>query len=467
MAAEPRGNLGSLGLIQAFRLASGLVVNVMVMRGLGVEGFGVYGYVSTLVGLAAFGAGMGMDRLIKREMARDEALAGKHVATGLAAAALLSLATGAALLAWVALVDGRPQVLGATALAALALGLQSLAVVPVSYFHAIRRMGLGVRANAAGRLVLTVATGIFLLLHFDARAVFAAQVLDATVAFGLLWRTYRTLDTPPLRTRWPDVIGLVRAALPFGTNALCVSIYLTVDVVLLAHARGDADVGVYRGAVMLLTMLTLLAETLSTGVFPRMARHLGRPDLAGIELRFASRVLLAFSIPAAVGGMLTAEPLMVLLGGPDYAASALPFLMMVPLLPLRFLSNSYGMTLSALDRQEDRTRGAVIAAGFNVLVNLYAIPRFGVLGAAGTTLLTELLLYLWTQWRVLPLVDRLDLGRPLVRVAIPTLAMGLGIAVLPDLHVVLRIVVGVAIFAVIGRLTDAWHPSDLRRLREV
>lgn len=461
------GNLASLGAIQVFRMASGLAVNVMVMRALGVDGFGVYGYVTTLVGVASFGASLGMDRLLKREMARHEASAGKYVATGLAATALASTVTAGGILLWAWILDGRALVLVSCALASVALALQCLALIPVSYFHAIRRMALGVPANAAGRVLLVGGTALFLWLDGGVAAVFGAQALDAVVTFGICWWVYRSLDTPPLRTRWSDVTTLLKTSVPFGLNALFGSIYLTADVLLLAWLRDDTEVGIYRGAVMLLSLFPILADTLTTGIFPRMSRHLGKSDLAGAELRFATRILLAISVPAAVGGMLTAEPLMVFLGGEPFAASALPFLVMAPLLPLRFLNNAYGMTLSALDRQDDRTRGVFIAAILNIAMNLVAIPAYGALGAAVTTLLTEVWLAVWLRWRITGLVTGLGLPETLVRVGLAAGVMAGGIALLPPLPVLVTIAIGVGIFAVVGRGTGAWHPRDLARLRGV
>jgi O-antigen/teichoic acid export membrane protein len=281
----------------------------------------------------------------------------------------------------------------------------------------------------------------------------------------------RQMGTASLRTRWRDVRTLVRQSVPFGLNSLFVSVYLSVDVLLLAHMRGDAEVGVYRGAVLLLSLFPVVAETFTAGIYPRMAQHFGHPERAGDELRFATRVLLAISVPAAVGGMLTAERLMVFLGGSDFAASALPFLVMAPLLPLRFLNNGYGMTLSALNRQEDRTTGAVLAAVVNVAANLYAIPAWGVMGAAITTLITEILLAGYMRWRVGPWVSGLGLLDTLARVGVPAAVMAgvlAGVlALLPHMQVLIAIGLGVLVYGSVGWLTGAWRPGDVRSLRSV
>jgi O-antigen/teichoic acid export membrane protein len=467
-APAPGGNLYALGLIQVFRLISGFVINVLVMRGLGVEGFGIYGYVLTLVGLASFGSGLGMERLLKREIARDPGTAGHYVATGLWASALLAIVTGLGIVAWTAAADGRGIVVAAATLASLAVGIQALTIVPVSAFHAVRRMSLGVGPNAVGRLVLVVSTALFLWLRLGVMSVFAAQILDGLATMVVVaWVYLRTIGLGGLRTTWPDVRRLVRDSVPFGLNALFVSIYLSVDVLLLGLLRDDHEVGVYRGAVMLLSLFPIVADTLSTGLYPRMARHLGQPERAAEEMRLASRVLLAVSLPAAVGGVLTAPALMVFLGGSEWAVSALPFQIMAPLLPLRYLNNAFGMVLSALDRQQDRTNGAILAAIVNIGLNLLVIPRWGALGAAVTTFATELVLIVFMARRALPLMAPLRLGQTLLRVGPPTVLMGLAVALASPFHVLVQIAVGVGVYLVAGRATGALQVRDLRALRGV
>jgi O-antigen/teichoic acid export membrane protein len=451
-------------------MASGFGVNVLVMRGLGVEGFGVYGYITTLLGLASFGATLGMDRLLKREMSRDDEAgrpSGHRVAAGVTAVAGLSVVTAIGIIGWMYLMDGRPFAVTAAAVATLSIALQGLAMVPAAWFHAVRRVRLGVPAAIAGRATLVAATAGFLWADLGVVAVFLAQVLDAAVTLGMTAAVYlRTAGRPPL-PRADDVRTLVRDAVPFGLNGLFGAIYLSVDVVMLAWIHDEAEVGVYRAATVIIALFPVIAETFSNAVYPRMARHLGRPDAARDELRFATRVLLAISVPAAVGGVLVAEPLLVFIGGAAYAPSAVPFCILAPLLPLRFLNNGFGMTMTALDRQDERTRGVFGAAVFNVALNLLILPRYGAVGAAATTLATEVLLLTWTTWRVRALLGPLGLAPVLARVLAPAAVMGAVVAVLPAVHVLAVIAAGVAVYVAAGRATGAWGRADLGRLRGI
>ncbi len=464
--AELRGNLVFLGLIQVFRLAAGVAVNVMIMQVLGVEGYGVYGYVLTLVGLLSFGANMGMSRYLQREIARAPERAGRLVTTGFVAALLLSLITAGVIVTWATLRDGRPEVVGAAALGSVALGLQALVQPPVAWFNGTRRMKLALPGALFGRILLVVGTAAALWTDHGVMGVFAAQVVDALAGLAIsAVIALRGVEGPG--TSVAEVRELVRSCLPFGLNALFGSIYLSVDVLVLQEVCGDREVGIYRGAVMLISLFPIVADSFTTGIYPRMALHLGDPERAGAELRFVSRVLLALSVPAAVGGLLVAEPLMVFIGGEPFSVSALPFMVLAPMLPLRFLNNGTAMTLSALDRQPDRTRGVFVAALLNLAANLVVVPHYGAVGAAATTLGTEVMLTFWFRWHVRGLAVGVGLLDSLWRVALPALAMGAVVWLLDSWHVVLVVLCGALVYGALALLTRGIQRADLRRLAKV
>ncbi len=158
---------------------------------------------------------------------------------------------------------------------------------------------------------------------------------------------------------------------------------------------------------------------------------------------------------------------MVFLFGSPYLAAALPLAVMLPLLPLRFVNNGLGTALSALDRQNDRTRAVFFAALFNLWTNLYAIPRWGAVGAAATTLLTEVLLSVWLTVRLLPWVRGFRVGGPLLRTVAPAIPMAVLVLAVPGWHVLARVAFGAVVYVVGGRLTSAWRPDDLTRLRRI
>jgi O-antigen/teichoic acid export membrane protein len=76
----------------------------------------------------------------------------------------------------------------------------------------------------------------------------------------------------------------------------------------------------------------------------------------------------------------------------DYAPAVLPFRLLMLALPAMFLYLLSGHTLYALGRQRRVTVAMVAVGAANIALNLLAIPRWGIVGAAGVALLSECLL---------------------------------------------------------------------------
>jgi O-antigen/teichoic acid export membrane protein len=96
----------------------------------------------------------------------------------------------------------------------------------------------------------------------------------------------------------------------------------------------------------------------------------------------------------AAAGVLAAGILVPLIFGTEgvYAPAVLPFRLLICGLPAMFLYLLCGYTLYSLDRQR-RVTAAMLAVGVvNVVLNLYAIPRWSYVGAAAVALFSEWLL---------------------------------------------------------------------------
>ncbi len=467
-AQRGSGNLAALVLTYAFRFGGSFVVSIALMRFLGVEGFGTFGYIGGLGAVCVFATDLGLFRLLTREIARSPSRCDVLVSTGLRITLLLSILTTLVMGAIVALTSEDRSLAVPALLAGLALSIQALYRIINAAFHGFRRMKLQVSGQLWGRLLLLLSTFGLLAMGAGITAVFAAQVVGALLTLLIYIRVYKRnigsfiVGVPRHLTR-----KLLHGTLPFGLNIFFANLYLGVDVIMLEHFHGDAQVGLYRAAAVLILNIPVLAEILSAGLYPKMSRHVDEPEKAATEMRFTARMLLALSVPIAMGGMCLAEPLVVMMGGQDYAAAALPLLVMLPLLPLRFLNNGQGMALSAMNLQKDRTRGVFLAALFNLVANFIAIPAYGATGAAATTLLTELLLGAFFAVRLRQVIRNLGILESLVRSLLPSAVMAVTVLYVPLPNVLLSILAGAGVYAVLGFLARAWRWSDLARLRGI
>jgi O-antigen/teichoic acid export membrane protein len=466
--AGRRGNLIALGLSQLAVFASALVVQAFLARFLGKETFGTYSFLLGVTALFSFIAHMNLRVLLARRVARAPETGAQTMGLGLVTTALLTFVAIGGVVGYAWFRDGRQVVVVAAAIAGLALGVRGLARVAEAVFQGQRRMGVMVRATVLGRSVLVIATIGLVLVGAGLPGVFAAQLLGTAVLLGVLVNRFkRTQADIPLGYPAREVVRLIKDARPFALDQLFGAIYLVSDLLILKEFHGDDEVGLYRAATILVLQLPVVAVILNKGIYPRMAWHMGDPDAAGEELAFAVRALLAVSLPVAIGGICVAGPLLVLIVGDQYAEATLAFIVLLGMVPFRFVNNATGNALSALDQQPARTRGIFYAAAFNVVANLVAIPRFGALGAAVTTLLTDMLLTGYLALRLVPSVRGVSVGNSVVVTLVPVLPMAAILLALPGWHVLLRILVGALVYAGFGYLSGAWRVGDLKRLRDI
>jgi len=456
------GNLVALALTRAVSLGTGLGLSLLVAR-LGPAQMGAHGWLIALTSLLLIPATWGMGLALVPIVAAAPERAGSVLRAARFALWRTAPAAALALFLWaIARSDG---LVLAAACASVALMAEAHNQVLSGVLHGLRRMDLETPATLAGR-ASTLVLGLAVWLGGGGLiGVLAAQALGSTVVALRLHRAAATAcpeATAPLAPA-----ALLREATPYAANVAFATIYLSADLLMLHELRSAEEVGWYRLAALFALQLPVVADLLTRTALPVLVSLRDRPDALQEQAGQISRVLLAVAMPLAIGGWVLAEPLITALSGGDaFLPSVQALRLLMVMLPLRFANAILGTVLSATDRQRSRVRIAASAAALNVALNAVAIPLWGVLGAASTTLLTDAVafaLFARTGRDALPLTS---LARDAARAALPAVAMGAVLEASASPSLALALVTGAAVVIPALRLTGAWTESDLRRLAE-
>jgi O-antigen/teichoic acid export membrane protein len=291
-----------------------------------------------------------------------------------------------------------------------------------------------------------------------------ASLAGVAVATVLLARTlHRKLHIGRLALsprRWRQILA---DALPFGASDFSYVVMQRSDTVLMTLILSSAAVGWYNAPLALITMMLLLAQSISIAVYPSMVRGYqdGEGTMQAMVQRFI-KYLLIFSLPMAVGGCILAERIIVLL----YTAEFLPSVpvMQVALwaLPSLYLLELVSRTADTLHLERRAARLNLANAGLTVALNLALIPWLGIVGGALALSLGRLIRL--GQYVRLVGWGRLvgGQGPALLRVAVATALMGAAVYLARDLHLGVALAIGVATY---GTLLLALRAVDLRELR--
>lgn len=195
-----------------------------------------------------------------------------------------------------------------------------------------------------------------------------------------------TTATDALRLR-----AILREAWPLGLMIVCWFVVFRVDSLLLSYLRPPQDLGWYSLPYKVLESLLFFPAMIGGLLLPVFTRSAVAVERARAALSEATTLYLVLGIPLVVLLVLAAPWTMQVLGGPAFAPSV-PVMQVLSLaLGALFFGNLYGNGAVALGAQRVMLGIALALACLNVGVNLYVIPRYSFMGAAWTTLGTEVL----------------------------------------------------------------------------
>lgn len=218
----------------------------------------------------------------------------------------------------------------------------------------------------------------------EALAAFLAVHAVATVAMGVaLARTTGIL--------WKIDLPEIRESLRFGIKSqvqvLAGQIHERLDLFMIAYFLGDAtEVAFYAIAVRVIDRLKLFPEAVGSSLFPTAAGLADREAARFTGL--VSRHSVLWVVASAVALALAAPLVVPFLFGENYAASIPPLQILLVAMALLTVYNILSRYFVAIGRQKVNVVTQLLSIAVNIALNIYLIPRYGILGAAWASLVS-------------------------------------------------------------------------------
>ncbi len=398
--------------------------------------------------LFVFLADLGLSPYMVREVARwrdsPDGMERASVLWQCAAAALPAGPAGRTLLIGSAWLTGRPPVMiGAIALGTLGLIMCGVQGASDGMLAGFERLDLSAGSKVSYQLVFVLVGAAALLLGTGYYGLIGANLLGIAVMTLICWRGARALGPRPrgVDTRtWPR---LLRASIPFGIIGFTLGLSYKFDSVLLNIFRGDAETGYYNAAYNLVFSAVMLSNVINTSLYPSLTRQAASaPHTLTMIYERALRYLMALALPIAVGASVLADQIVPFLFKAEYLPAAPALRMVIWVVPLMFASEFLGYVVLIAGKERHAARAVVVSTGFNVLLNLLIVPRYGFLGAAAMTVLTEAVLVGQYLWMLRAQMRQLDWGQVLLRPLVAALAMGGLVLLARGLPLLLNVALG-------------------------
>lgn len=249
--------------------------------------------------------------------------------------------------------------------------------------------------SLAFQIISVVCLFIFVKSPEDLYPYVAINVLSnvGSNIFNLIYsKKYFALKLRFTKHMWKHMVPI----LVIFSTTLSTMIYVNSDTTMLGWMCGTEEVGYYTVAGK---MYNIIKSTLNAIVPVFMARlsfqfdH-NRKDYNKTFL-YAFNLLTLVTIPLAVGSLFFSDTIILILSGEEYLQAASSMKLLFISIVFASLGNLYscGGILQA-GKEKWMLFATIIGASLNIVANFFFIPYMGNTGAALTTLMTEIIVFL-------------------------------------------------------------------------
>lgn len=183
----------------------------------------------------------------------------------------------------------------------------------------------------------------------------------------------------------------------FFLMSCAVSIYSSLDLTMLGFMKTDYETGLYELASKGKSVLTFLGGIVWSSILPLASRLWREGKYKEFESLAARSMTIVCGIQFLVmtGAWIFAKEIILFVGGEEYLGAVGAFrILLLSLVPIGASNILGGQVLIPTGKEKRLLRAELLGAGFNFTTNLIAIPYFSILGAAVTTTVSEVIVWL-------------------------------------------------------------------------
>lgn len=212
--------------------------------------------------------------------------------------------------------------------------------------------------------------------------------ITAIVAFNIV---YKKIPPFKLKINPAFLVLILKKSYPFALAIFLMTVYTRIDFVMIERLleNGKKEAGIYVAAYRLLDAANVLGLLFAGLLLPMSARLLKEHKTVRPILRLSLQIILCGAITVAVATWFFRENIMFLLydDASVYGANILGVLMFTFIIVSA--GYIYSTLLTANNSLTQMNRIFALSVGLNVIFNFLLIPKYGALGAACTTFLTQ------------------------------------------------------------------------------
>lgn len=373
-----------------------LITTPYISRVIGAEGTGIYSYTNSIVQYFALFAMLGINNYGNRTIAKNRDNKYKLSKTFFSIYSMQLLTTivmTVLYILYIFLFDNQYITIAMIQI----LYMISTALDINWFFWGLEKFKITVTRNAIIKILSTIMIFIFVKEPSDLNIYVLIMLMSGVISQLALWPFLKN-EIEFVKIKWSDIKVHFKPNLILFIPVIAVSIYKTMDKIMLGKMCNMKEVGLYEYAERIQNIPQSMITALGTVMLPRMSNLVSRGEKIKAKQYIDKSIqfILFTSIPIALGIIAVSKELVPLFLGNEYIKTGeiLQFLVIT----IIFVSWANVIRTQYLIPQEkDRIFiiSVIIGAIINFGLNLLLISKYQSVGATISTIIAEFLVMLY------------------------------------------------------------------------
>lgn len=368
-----------------------LFVGVYVARYLGPERFGLLSYAGSFVGLFTALATLGLDGIMVRELVKTPKRRDELLGTA------FWLKAGGAVLMWIGIATAIPFTNNETQTNVF-IGIIAFGVI----FQAFNIIDFNYQAEVKSKFVVYVqivqlavsSITKLVLVWISAPLVWFVCIflLDAMIlAVGLIAMYLKnTGKVWHWKWHWQTASVLLKDSWPLILSGMVISIYMKIDQVMIKEMLGAEQVGHYAAAVRLSEAWYFIPMAITSSVFPAIINAKKQSEVLYYKrLQKLYDLMVWLAVAIALPTTFLAPWVIKVLYGDAFLPAAGVLSIHIWAGVFVFLGVASGRWFLCENMQKEAFYRTFLGAICNIVLNIIMIPKYGIIGAALSTLISQ------------------------------------------------------------------------------
>ena len=195
---------------------------------------------------------------------------------------------------------------------------------------------------------------------------------------------------------------MLKAGVPIGAYYVTLNLYNYIDTVMISIMRNSQEVGWYSASYKVYEGLLIIPVVIGTVMLPRLSSTKGGGSTIFNEMvtqGWKYSLILALLV-TSVGVPLSSD-FTYLFYGELYRESTIILQVLLYGVAFAYMVNFLQTVMISIDRQKVLVMVAMLGLVLNVLLNYFAIQRYGYVGAAVVTIVVEALVFMGLSYYII------------------------------------------------------------------